>query len=266
MRSDVADYFERYRSIPGWFFPADFRLFDFLLSSQAGGDLVEIGVYNGASAILLGLHTRPGETLTVCDLFDLPEPDAPNRAESEFLYCGLTRETFEQTYLSVLPRLLVILQTSSLRLLDHMRLASCRFVHIDGSHLYELVRSDIQGARAVLQPDGIVALDDWCSWDTAGVGVALMEQLTARELHPIAITSAKFYGSWNESLATATRTAVADWADGEPDLELNLDPIRGEHWPRIAAVTQPLSARQLPHLAVRRLHRLRRRYRPNRAN
>ena len=48
MRSDVADYFERYRSIPGWFFPADFRLFDFLLSSQAGGDLAEIGVYEAS--------------------------------------------------------------------------------------------------------------------------------------------------------------------------------------------------------------------------
>lgn len=263
MRSDVADYFGRYQSIPGWFFPADFRLFDFLLSSQAGGDLAEIGVYNGASAILLGLHVRPGETLTVCDLFDLPEPDAPNRPESESLYRDLTREAFEQNYLSVLSRLPVILQTSSLRLLDHVRPGSCRFVHIDGSHLYDFVRSDIQTARAVLQPEGIVALDDWCSWDTAGVGVALMEQLTARELHAIAITSAKFYGSWNESLAIATRTAVADWAAGEPDLELILDPIRGEHWPRITARAQPLTARQLPHLAALRLRRLRRRYRPS---
>lgn len=266
MRPDIADYFERYRSIPGWFFPADFRLFDFLLSSQAGGDLAEIGVYKGASAILLGLHLRAGETFTVCDLFGLPEADAPNRAESESLYCGLTREAFEQTYLSVLSTLPVILQTSSLGILDHVRSASCRFVHIDGSHLYDFVRSDLQAAQAVLQPDGIVAVDDWCSWDTPGVGVALMEQVAARELHAIAITSAKFYGSWNESLAIATRTAVADWAAGAPDLELNLDPIRDEHWPRITVPAQPLTARQLPHLAVRRLQRLRRRFQPSRAS
>lgn len=255
MRPDVADYFAHYESIPGWFFPADFRLFDFLLSLESTGDLAEIGAYKGASAILLGLHRRPDETLTICDLFEIPAEGAPNRGESESFYSDLTRDAFERNYLSVLPTLPEILQVSSLEILDHVSPATCRFVHVDGSHLYDFVHSDIRAARAMLKPDGVVAFDDWCSWDTPGVAVALMEQLVAGELHAIATTSAKFYGSWNESLATAMRATVADWVADSPDLQVHLEPIRGEQWPRITPRTQPITARTLPKLAVRKLVR-----------
>jgi hypothetical protein len=255
MQPDVADYFGYYESIPGWFFAADFRLFDFLLSLEATGDLAEVGAYKGASAILLGLHRRPNETLTICDLFEMPAMDAPNRGESESWYSDLTRGAFERNYLRVLPELPTILQVSSLEILDHVSPATCRFVHVDGSHLYDYVQSDIRAARAILKPDGILALDDWCSWDTPGVAVAVMEQLVAGELHAIATTSAKFYGSWNESVATAMRASVTDWVADSPDLQVHLEPIRGEPWPRITVPAQPTSARTLPKLAVRKLKR-----------
>lgn len=263
MGPDVADYFGRYKSVPGWFYEQDFRLFDFLLSSQAGGDLVEIGAYQGASAILLGLHTRPDETLTVCDLFGMPEDDAPNREESELLYGDLSRESFEHNYLSVLPKLPTILQTSSLEILEHVRPATCRFVHIDGSHLYDFVRSDIQAARTMLKPDGIVALDDWRQPHTPGVNVAVMEQVVARELHPIAITGGKFYGSWNDSLALAQRNAVMNWVAAVPRLKLHVEPVRGEEWPRIAMSGPPETKRTIPQRALTRLQRELHRYRTN---
>lgn len=255
MRSDVADYFAYFQSIPGWFFPADFRLFDFFLSLDTNGDLAEIGAYKGASAILLGLHTRPDEILTICDLFDMPPESAPNRGESESFYSDLTREAFERNYLSALPALPKILQVSSLDILDHVRPATCRFVHVDGSHLYDFVEADIRAARAMLKGDGIVALDDWCSWDTPGVAVAVLEQVAAGQLHAIATTSAKFYGSWDESLATAMRAAVTEWVADCPDLQAHLEPIRGEQWPRITVRAHAVTARTFPKLAMRKLAR-----------
>nr|WP_291838572.1 hypothetical protein [Candidatus Microthrix sp.] len=60
--------------VPGWMIRADQWLFERILSfqvgSQAPGDLVELGVYKGKSAIVIGRHQQPGETFTVCDLFE----------------------------------------------------------------------------------------------------------------------------------------------------------------------------------------------------
>ncbi len=99
--------------VPGWFPVLDQTLFNWFLDRQesAGmrGDLLEIGVYMGKSAIFLGRHLRAGEGYTVCDLFEGDAPDDANRAESTKSYHALTRRVFEENYLSFhdeLPRVL----------------------------------------------------------------------------------------------------------------------------------------------------------------
>lgn len=65
------------KDVPGWFPPLDQVLFTwFLEKQQLAGDLLELGVYMGKSAILLGHHLRPGEAFTVCDLFGGEAPTA----------------------------------------------------------------------------------------------------------------------------------------------------------------------------------------------
>jgi cephalosporin hydroxylase len=259
VRPGVADYMDRYESIPGWFHAEDFRLFDLLLSSQDPGDLVEIGAFHGASAILMGLHLRPGERFLVCDLFGTPADDDANRVESEHWYGGLTRQTFERNYLSVLPELPTIVQRSSLEILDHVDEATCRFVHLDGSHLYDYVRADLRAARRMLKPEGIVALDDWRMEHTPGVTLAVMEQVVAGELHAIAITRAKFYGVFDEALAAQLRELVTDWARGEAMVDVHDERVRGTSWPRVTAVVPPAPRRTLVRRilskAKRGLHR-----------
>jgi len=65
-------------TIPGWFYPQDVRLFDFVLNCQLEndirGDVLEVGAYQGKSAILLAYGLRGDENLVVCDLFGL-SPD-----------------------------------------------------------------------------------------------------------------------------------------------------------------------------------------------
>jgi cephalosporin hydroxylase len=255
VRPDVADYFGRYETIPGWFLPEDFRLFDLLLESQSDGNLVEIGAYHGKSAILLGLHARPGDLVTVCDLFGAAAGDDANRAENEDSYAGLTRGEFERTYLSVLPELPAIVQASSLEILEHVDEATCRFVHVDGSHLYENVRSDLQAARAMLQPNGVVVVDDWRWEHTPGVTLAVMEQVAAGELHAIAITRAKFYGVFNEALAARLRQDVIDGVAAEPSLHLHVEQVGGVAWPRITPHEPPTPHRTLPRRILSRSKR-----------
>jgi hypothetical protein len=243
MRPDVADYLARRPSeVPGWLAEVDFRLFDWLLSRQGPGDLLEIGAYEGASAILIGLHRREGEVFTVCDLFAVPDESEGNWAESNRWYRDLTRERFESNYLRFIPELPRIVQDTSLEILRHVEPGTCRFVHVDGAHPYAYVRSDMEAARVLLASDGIVVCDDWRERHTPGVTVAVMEALVAGGLQAVAITEGKFYGTWNAALAADLRSAAAAWAETSPDVTVTVETIQGDAWPRISPTKPP----QLP--------------------
>ncbi|MFC8103364.1 class I SAM-dependent methyltransferase [Streptomyces sp. NPDC057363] len=188
--------------VPGWFWPLDQVLFSWFLERQeqrgARGDLLELGAYLGKSAILLGHHLREGETLTVCDLFGTEPPDAANRAEAAQSYSSLTRQAFEQNYLSFHDTLPTIIQAPSSAITDEVAPGTCRFAHIDASHLYEHVEGDIGAARDLLLPDGIVVLDDFRSEHTPGVAVAAWEAVLNRGLRPVCLSSQKLYATWGD--------------------------------------------------------------------
>jgi hypothetical protein len=88
----------------------------------------------------------------------------------------------------------------------------------------------------MLKADGIVAVDDWRTEHTPGVTLAAMQQVAAGELHAIAITRHKFYGVFEDSLAAEVLRAVTDWAATDPGVEVHVDPVRREQWPRIGAI------------------------------
>ncbi|MEU0604056.1 class I SAM-dependent methyltransferase [Streptomyces sp. NPDC006393] len=192
----------RLDDVPGWFPVLDQVLFDWLLERQetAGvrGDLLEVGVYMGKSAIFIGRHQRPGERYTVCDLFEGDAPDDANRAESARSYRALTRRAFEENYRSFHDELPRVLQGPSSLVRAELEPRSCRFVHIDASHLYEHVHGDIGTARDLLLPDGIVVLDDFRSEHTPGVSIAAWEAVLNRGLHPVCLSTQKLYGTWGD--------------------------------------------------------------------
>ena len=164
------------RDVPGWFPPLDQMLFSWFLQRQEKpGDLLELGAYMGKSAILLGQHLRDGERFTVCDLFGGEAPDGANRAETTKSYASLTRQAFERNYLSFHDALPRVIEGPTSVVPGEVAPDTCRFVHIDASHLYEHVHGDIGAAREILLPDGIVVLDDFRSEHTPGVSVAVWE-------------------------------------------------------------------------------------------
>ncbi|MCG7208644.1 class I SAM-dependent methyltransferase [Streptomyces arenae] len=192
----------RLDDVPGWFPVLDQLLFDWFLSRQETsgmrGDLLEVGVYMGKSAIFTGRHLRPGDGFTVCDLFEGDAPDDANRAESTKSYSKLTRRVFEENYLAFHDELPRVLQGPSSVVPDEVPPRSCRFVHVDASHLYEHVHGDIAAARELLLPDGIVVLDDFRSEHTPGVSIATWEAVLNGDLRPICISTQKLYGTWGD--------------------------------------------------------------------
>lgn len=188
--------------VPGWFPPLDQLLFTWFLERQETrgfeGDLVELGAYLGKSAILLGHHLRDGEKFTVCDLFGGEAPDGANAAETAKSYSSLTRQAFERNYLAFHDALPRVIEATTAVIPKEVEADSCRFVHIDASHLYEHVRDDIGAARDLLLPGGIVVLDDFRSEHTPGVSVATWEAVLNRGLHPICLSTQKLYGTWDD--------------------------------------------------------------------
>ncbi|MDN0195323.1 class I SAM-dependent methyltransferase [Streptomyces sp. S.PNR 29] len=190
------------KDVKGWFPPLDQVLFTWFLERQRTngirGDLLELGAYMGKSAILLGHHLRDDEKFTVCDLFESDAPDEANQAESTKSYASLTRQAFERNYLSFHDALPTVIQGPSSVITQEVAPGTCRFVHIDASHLYEHVAADIVAARDILLPEGIVVLDDFRSEHTPGVSVATWEAVLSGGLRPVCLSTQKLYGTWGD--------------------------------------------------------------------
>ena len=188
--------------VPGWFPALDQVLFDWFLGRQEStglrGDLLEIGVYLGKSAIFTGRHLGAGERFTVCDLFEGDAPDDANRAESAKSYGSLTRRAFEANYLAFHDELPRVLHGPSALVPAEVEPRSCRFVHVDASHLYEHVYDDIGAAHDLLVDGGLVVLADFRSEHTPGVSIAAWEAVLTRGLRPVCLSTQKLYGTWGD--------------------------------------------------------------------
>ena len=171
-------------ALPGWFTALDFDLFDWLLSQQRQpGDLLEIGVFKGQSAVSIGSHLRAGEEFKVCDIFERSD------------YDGLTRREFETNYLRFHSTLPVVVDDSSLNIRDYVEPHSCRFIHIDGSHLYEFIKSDIEAALDLATPEAIIVLDDYRTMHTPGVAAATWAAVVEGRLFPVCLSEVKLYAT-----------------------------------------------------------------------
>ncbi|MES5816561.1 class I SAM-dependent methyltransferase [Streptomyces sp. RG80] len=220
--------------VPGWFPPLDQVLFTWFLDRQKEpGDLLELGAYMGKSAILLGRHLGPGERFTVCDLFGGDAPDGANQAETSKSYASLTRQSFERNYLSFHDELPRVIEAPSSVISSEVAAGSCRFVHIDASHLYEHVRDDIGAAREILLPEGVVVLDDFRSEHTPGVSVAAWEAVLNRGLRPICLSTQKLYGTWGDP--SAVQEELLEMLRGRADCGLSVQHAAGHRLVRARA-------------------------------
>ncbi|GGO80144.1 class I SAM-dependent methyltransferase [Wenjunlia tyrosinilytica] len=231
----------RLDDVKGWFPGLDQVLFDWLLSRQARlgerGDVVEMGAFMGKSAIFTAAYLRKGERFTVCDLFDAPAPDEDNAAETRKSYSTLTRVAFERNYLSFHDELPHVVQGPTSEIPDHVAPATCRFVHVDASHLYVHVAGDMENTRRIVVPEGIVVLDDFRSEHTPGVAAATWEAVFTRGLRPIALSTQKFYGTWGDP--GPIQEDLLELAAGRDDLHVSVPEIAGSRVLRFSGRAKP---------------------------
>jgi predicted O-methyltransferase YrrM len=197
--------------IPGWFTWTDQQLFRYLLgpaASEEPGNLVELGVYMGKSAVLIGEYQRPGERFVVCDLFNA-DSDAANNIENTRSYRQLTRDAFEANYRALRGDLPEVVQGPSSGITEHVEQHSARFVHIDASHLYEHVVTDIQSAVSMLRPDGVVVFDDIQSPHTPGVAAAVWGAVSAGVIKPVFLSPSKLYATVSDP--EPVRLGLQEW-------------------------------------------------------
>jgi len=205
-------------SVAGWFQPRDRVLFDVIDAKQRElgitGDLLEIGCYQGCSAILLGYMRQPNERLIICDIFDgMTESDEDLAERARYYTPNFGRQMFEDNWRRFHAELPEIVHGPSWTLNACGLERTFRYIHIDGSHNYDQVRGDLNIAKNLLMPGGVVVFDDLLSPHTPGVTAAVWEAVANDGLIP-QIQTVKMYGTWENPIDIPTPGATGHMVRG----------------------------------------------------
>jgi len=150
----LADGYMRIRGMSSRFAAA---ICGHLLRHQAArgiaGDLLEIGTFEGRFFVAMALLLDPGEHALGIDVFTWPGPAVYDHLLANCAAAGLAAASY--TAWKVDTR-----TVGAADLRTRLPAGRARFIHIDGEHISERLRNDLELAHAVLHPDGVVALDD----------------------------------------------------------------------------------------------------------
>lgn len=192
----------KFEDVPGWLTVTDQTSFSWVLEYQNAneppGDLLEIGVYKGKSAIHMGRYRKFGEKFTVIDLFDDAFGSEHINKSAAKTYKDLTKTEFEANYAAFHREMPKAIRGPSSEIINHVEPGTCRFIHIDASHMYEHVKEDIESARKLLRPDGIVVFDDYRTEHTPGTAAAVWEAILTGGMKPVFHTVGKMYATFGD--------------------------------------------------------------------
>lgn len=231
-----------FADIRGWFFWEDTVLFRDILGGQTKpGTLVELGVFLGRSAALMGHYQAKNDRFVIVDLFGAEVGDVANAAENQRSYSTVDtqdfRPQFESNYLALHAELPEIVQALSTEVAAHVEPGSVRFAHIDASHLYEQVTQDLQVMRPLMQPDGVIVFDDYRAVHTPGVAAAVWEGVVSHGLVPFALSPFKMYATWGDPTPHLER--VRRLGQTEPRMGASEQFILGHDIVRLEEIVKP---------------------------
>jgi len=218
MSSTAQAHLERIYEVPGFIGPLDVAFFACLFNAQdeagVSGDVLEIGTFHGRTAILLEYLKGDRETLHVCDLFEDTPPTEAGRHELALSPQSIpTRAEFEERFRRFHTTRPVIHQGPSSDLnVSELGRNEFRFVHVDGSHVYETVQHDIAIANEIVTEGGVIAFDDFANAGYPGVGAALWPEVVTREVDAFACSRTKLYATKGSAWAARYRSAIQDFA------------------------------------------------------
>lgn len=147
--SKLGEFSDLEHQTPGFFTNVSAALWDSLLCFQdkhfITGDMLEIGVYKGRSALMSALHLRIAEKFLLIDGTPYIQ-EAENALEPILKGRGV--------YIQKMSYELRIESFSEIR-------HKCRWVHIDGEHTGRAVINDLEFCEQILSNEGILILDDF---------------------------------------------------------------------------------------------------------
>ena len=166
----------RCRQIHGWFSFEAALLFAWIdeVQRQMGvsGDLFEIGVHRGRSAVLLSHMLGGNEALGVCDLFGEQVGNVSRSGAGDRAEFNSNMRRFGKAH----DRLQVFAKPSSQLSPDEIG-ARYRFFHIDGGHNADEALGDLRLSAACTRPEGAILIDDPFRSEWPGVTEAVIRFL-----------------------------------------------------------------------------------------
>jgi hypothetical protein len=173
----LTSYFDAREAIEGWFTPDAALLF--LLCNQLirdrgiAGDVLEIGVHHGLSAIVTASLREAHGSFVAVDLFDdLQELNTSGSGAG-------SRSTFMTNMRSAFGNLdfMNVVTGSSEQLSPEQLGTNFAFCHVDGGHSARETYSDIVLCQQLLLPGGLLALDDYFNQEWPGVSEGALRYL-----------------------------------------------------------------------------------------
>ena len=203
------------------------------------GPVVEVGAFEGRFLIALAKSLAPGEIVLGIDLFDWPNPEVEQRCIANCDKHGVPRDAR------------VIWKTDSRTLTPETLLAKLggkrpRLQHIDGEHSRKVLSNDLELATAVMDPAGILVLDDMLHPGYPTLMVAVHEYL---ERHPemcvlaiidreTIVAATKFVLCRKEWFKRYEDALLADYKDNVWPLGADFEP----HWCLVLSLDTRLAA------------------------
>lgn len=166
--------------IEGMMSPFSMAVVDSLLAFQQlrgiTGDILEMGVYHGKSAAILGRRMAAKETLHLYDIADYFDRKNLERVGVDIKYnIANTQRLFRWNF--------------------RKQKKSIRFCHIDASHMFDPTVHEMAIADYVLANDGIVCLDDYTNLNYSQILAATFKYLFTKStnLTMFLVTAEKAY-------------------------------------------------------------------------
>jgi cephalosporin hydroxylase len=154
-------------AIEGWFSQLDQVAFleVFLAQNQLqiGGDVAEVGVFQGKSLVMLSILKNPNERLIGFDIF---AADQKQQTQSNIDKYGIA------TGLSLIQG-----DTSAIERkdMDAQLQSPLRFLHIDAGHEYHEVLEQLHLFSPYLADGGIISMDDYQDREFPGIEAAVLD-------------------------------------------------------------------------------------------
>jgi len=169
----LRSYLEALEWLPGWCSPDAILLFmaynELIQREGIAGDVLEIGVYQGKSAIGTAALRGPGRKFVAVDLFEGMQAENVSRSgvgqdlEMKQAFLGNLRRFHDDT------DFVRVIEGSSSALQPKELGQEFSFCHIDGGHSAVETARDLWLCSRVSVPGGLVALDDYFNVQFPGV-------------------------------------------------------------------------------------------------